>query len=741
MIAGSPLAAALSDRYRIEKELGQGGMATVYLAEDLKHHRKVAIKVLEERSVHAGDARFEREIRVAAQLSHPHILSLHDSGEAAGHRYYVMPYVAGETLRDRLDREGSLAVDEALRLAAEVAEALDCAHRAGIIHRDIKPENIMLHEGHAVVADFGIASAVAAAETQHLTQTGAVMGTPAYLSPEQVNGRELDGRSDLYSLGCVLFECLTGGLPFSGSAMAMMAQRVMQEAPSVRVKRPEIPEGLAQVVQRMMATEPARRYTSGQACVMALRQPLAAGTATPTRPAIVVLPFANLSPDPENEYFSDGLTEEIITDLASVKALSVISRTSAMLLKGTTKDVRTIGRELGVRYVLEGGVRKAGTNLRITATLIDAGTDDQLWSEKFSGTMDDIFEVQERVARDIVGALNVKLSVEEDRRLGDRPIANARAYELYLQARQAIQRYQLERGHALLDQAIAIEGEVPALRALRAYAWYAMVRMGEHRDEPLAKVETEARALIAIAPDAPYGFALQGYAAYERGDLAGAVRAFRAAEQRDPNDANVLFELGITLQAASRPDESEATGNRLTERDPLSPFAHLMRGANTWFVGRGAEGVAHIRTAIEIDPASVISHWALGYNHALAGQLPEAAAEAHWMQERAPQLPYTTQLRALVAALQGRCEEAREWLLTVDWAALDAHHTFHLCESFIMAGDTTRGLQLFERAVENGFYPHAYFATHCPFLAPVRGTVEFDRILARAAERVAAFDA
>jgi len=268
-----------------------------------------------------------------------------------------------------------------------------------------------------------------------------------------------------------------------------------------------------------------------------------------------------------------------------------------------------------------------------------------------------------------------------------------------------------------------------------------MVRMGEHRDEPLAKVETEARALIAIAPDAPYGFALQGYAAYERGDLAGAVRAFRAAEQRDPNDANVLFELGITLQAASRPDESEATGNRLTERDPLSPFAHLMRGANTWFVGRGAEGVAHIRTAIEIDPASVISHWALGYNHALAGQLPEAAAEAHWMQERAPQLPYTTQLRALVAALQGRREEAREWLLTVDWAALDAHHTFHLCESFIMAGDTTRGLQLFERAVENGFYPHAYFATHCPFLAPVRSTVEFDRILARAAERVAAFDA
>jgi serine/threonine protein kinase/tetratricopeptide (TPR) repeat protein len=740
------LVVALADRYRIERELGQGGMATVYLADDLKHKRKVAIKVLRPELAEAlGAERFLREIETTANLRHPHILPLYDSGDAGGFLFYVMPLVEGESLRDRLEREKQLPLEDALQIAREVADALSYAHGRGIVHRDIKPENILLEHGHAVVADFGIARAISAAGEQGLTQTGMAVGTPMYMSPEQAAGeKDLDGRSDLYSLACMLYEMLAGQPPFTGPTVeSVVHQHIVAEPRAITQIRPAVPAVIAGVLQRALAKNPADRFNPVAQFSEALRPgttPPAVATAPPSDRSIGILPFVNLSADPENEYFSDGLTEELIADLARVKALRVISRTSSMLLKGTTKGIRAIGTELGVRYVLEGSVRRAGNALRITAQLIDADTDAHLWSEKYTGTLDDVFDLQERVSRAIVDALDVTLSSEEDRRLTDRPIRNVRAFELYLQARQAMQRYQLDRGTALLEQAIAIEGEVPALRALRAYGWNALARMGEDR-APLARVEREADALIADAPDAPYGYALRGFAAYERGDLALAVRSFRAAEARDPNDADVLFYMGISLQAANRDADAAAVSARLMARDPLSPFAELLAGANTWFVGRGAEGIVRIRRGLEIEPASVIAHWALGYNCALAGRLPEAAAEGEWMREHAPHLPYTVQLRALVAAIEGRKDEALTWLRTVDWAALDSHHTFHLSESFAMAGDTTRALELLERAVDNGFYTHDFFAVHCPFLAPLRGMAEFERILAKARRRVAEFDA
>jgi serine/threonine-protein kinase len=745
------LAAALADRYRLERELGAGGMATVYLAEDLKHHRKVAVKVMRDDLARAvGAERFLSEIRTTATLQHPHILPLFDSGEITlptdptastvpAVLFLVTPFIDGETLRARLDREGRLPVAEAIAIAREVADALDCAHRAGIIHRDIKPENILLSQGHAIVADFGIARPAAGGEGPRLTQTGQTIGTPAYLSPEQVTDEPLDARSDLYSLGCVLYECVTGELPFGGSAMAMLAQRVTRAPPSARARRSEVTPALDAALLAALATRAADRPASCGEWAASLGAAVAGEGATARR-GIVVLPFANHSPDPENEYFSDGLTEELIGDLAAIKSLQVISRTSAMQLKGTTKDVRTIGRELGVRYVLEGSVRRAGTSLRITAQLIDAATDAQLWGAKYGGTIDDVFEVQERVSREIVSALGLTLTSEEDRRLAHRSIENVRAFELYLQARQAMQRYQLERGKALLDQAIALEGEVPALRALRAYGWFALVRMGEHRDEPLARVEAMATELIADAPDAPFGYALRGFACYERGDLAGAVRAFTQALERDPNDADVLFQLGISLQAAFRNADGAAVSALLKERDPLSPYTELLAGANAWFVGRAADAIPHIERGLAIEPESVITHWALGYNYALAGRWAEAAREAEWMQQRAPQLPYTKQLRGLVAAHEGRHDEALTILRTVDWAALDAHHTFHLSESFAMAGDTEWALALLERAVNNGFYPLDFIVSWCPFLAPLRPLPAFAAIAARVAQRVSEFE-
>ncbi len=737
--AAARLVAALSGSYRIDRQLGAGGMATVYLAHDIKHDRKVAIKVLRpELAAVIGAERFLAEIRTTANLQHPHILALHDSGETDGFLFYVMPFIDGESLRDRLDREQQLPVEAAMGIVREVADALDYAHRAGVVHRDIKPENILLSDGHAVVADFGIARAVTGAEDARLTQTGQVVGTPAYLSPEQVTGEPVDGRSDLYSLGCVLYECLAGELPFGGPAMAMLAQRVISPPPSVRKRRGDVPAHVDQVLLKAMATQSTDRFSTCRELMAAFNAPPAVATG-PDRRSMVVLPFVNQIPDPDNEIFSDGLTEEIIADLARVKGMSVLSRTSSMRLKGTTMSIRTLGRELNVRYALSGSVRRAGNSLRITAELIDATTDTPVWAEKFSGTMDDVFDVQERVAREIVKALGITLSADENRRLTDRPITSVRAFELFLHARQAMQRYQLDRGAALLAQAIAIEGEVPALRALRAYGWFALVRMGESRTDPLAKVEAEAAALIADAPDAAYGHALRGFASYERGDLPGAVRSFRAALARDPNDAEVLFQMGISLQAANRNEEAATTSSDLTTRDPLSPFADLLAGANHWFVGAAADGIAFVERALTREPDFVIAHWALGYNYALANRMTDATREAEWMLLRAPHLPYTVQLRALVNAAGGRRAEALERLRAVDWAALDAHHTFHLSESFAMAGDLGQALELFERAVDNGFYPYDFFATHCPFLAPLRGLPEFHRILAKAGERVAVF--
>ena len=740
------LVASLADRYRIERELGQGGMATVYLAQDLKHDRKVAVKVLREDLTESlGRSRFLREIRLASALNHPHILPLYDSGEADGFLYFVMPVMQGQTLRDRLAAEKSLPVEDAVRIAMEVADALDYAHRHDVVHRDIKPENILLHEGHALVADFGIGKALVAASeaSTTVTQVGVTVGTPAYMSPEQAAGEELDGRSDLFALGCVFYEMLTGEVAFTGpTVQAIIARRFVYSPPRVTEFRNSIPQVVSDTVERLLEKGPAERPTTGALVVRALRS----GEATAARPrsddkSLAVLPFVNRSADAENEYFAEGLTEELITDLARIRALRLISRTSSMQLKGTTKGMRDIGRELGVRYVLEGSVRRAGNSLRITAQLIDSQSDAQLWAEKYNGTMDDVFDVQERVSRAIVDALDLTLSAAEDRQLTDHPVRDVRAFELYLEARQELRRYNLERGSVLLERAIAIEGEVPALRALRGAACITRLRMGIDRERALREAEAEGQALLHIAPDTAYGHALLAVVAYERGEHPAAVRSAAAALAFDPNDAEVLFYMGVSYQAADQHQQLLETSARLQKADPLSSFASLLAGIATWFSGRAADGLHSMERALATDPDSAIIRWTLGYDYAIVGRLADARAHAEWLHQRAPQLPYTVQLRALLAAMDGRKEEALVWLRGVDTGSLDAHHTFHLGESFAMAGDPARALELLERAVDYGFYPHDFFAVHCPFLASLRGTPEFERILAKAAVRVQEFSA
>src|SRR6266705_575923 len=435
------LSAALGDRDTIARVLGRSGTSTEYVAKDLRHSRPVAIKVLRPDVAAAiGAERFLREIAIVARLTHPHVLPLIDSGQADGSLYYVMPYVRGETLRERLVREQRLALKDALRIARELGAGLDYAHREGFVHRDVKPENVLLADGHAVLADFGIARAIFQAGGEHVTEVGLAIGTPEYMSPEQAAGdRELDGRCDVYALACVIYEMLAGEPPFSGgSARAVVAKHLSEPPPPLRARRPDAPAGVEQALARALAKDPADRFASVAEFATALEAthaPDAAPTLVGKTRSLAVLPFVNGSADPENEYLCDGVTDELINALTKVEGLRIASRTSVFALKGKPQDIRAIGALLGVSAVLEGTVRKAGERLRITVQLTAADDGRNLWSERYDRLLDDVFAVHDEIARTIVSTLRTTFLADIADPTPRRYTDNVQAYSLYLKGR------------------------------------------------------------------------------------------------------------------------------------------------------------------------------------------------------------------------------------------------------------------------------------------------------------------
>jgi serine/threonine-protein kinase len=472
----SYLKTALADRYQIERELGQGGMAIVYLARDLRHRRDVALKILKPQLAPLiGADRFTREIEIAAGLSHPHILPLLDSGsfsmgEGATSQlipYYVMPYVEGESLRSRLDREGKLPADEAIRLARETADALDYAHRQGVVHRDIKPENILLSEGHAVVADFGIARAVGVAGGSRLTATGLAVGTPLYMSPEQVAGEgEADGRSDLYSLGTVLFETLTGRLPFSGdSAQSAMAKRVLEPPPLVRISGAQVSARVEKALARALATRRDDRFatagefsialaTTGEVATVSagsrrarwlgiaavaliaallLAQRFLGDTQAPIT-SLAIMPLSNSGDDSETQYLSDGIHEAVADLLRRLPALTVTAPSLVRQIQRQrpTATTEQLGRELNVGAVLTWDLRPANDSLHVRAELLRIPGGDLLWSSRYDRPARDLLAVQGDIARTISESLKLTLTGEEVETLTRLPTRDPVAYDLYL---------------------------------------------------------------------------------------------------------------------------------------------------------------------------------------------------------------------------------------------------------------------------------------------------------------------
>ncbi len=636
------LATALRDRYDVGRELGTGGMATVYLARDLKHGRDVAIKVLRpELAESLGRGRFVREIGLAARLNHPHILPLHDSGEADGFLYFVMPVMEGQTLRERLRQEVHLSVESAVRIATEVADALDYAHRNDVVHRDIKPENILLHEGHAVVADFGIGRAVvaAASESATFTQIGVTVGTPAYMSPEQAAGDELDGRSDLFALGCVLYEMLTGEAAFTGAtAQAVIARRFVHTPPEVSSMRPSVPPALSQTVARLLSKDAADRHATGAQVIASLTSAPVAVQPAPPRAAddtsIAVLPFASLSRDPDDEFFADGVTEEILNALAQIPMLRVAGRSSAFSFKGKNEDLRTVGAKLNVATILEGTIRRAGNRLRVTAQLSKVSDGYQLWSERYDRVAEDVFAVQDEIASAIAGKLRLTLANDASGRTARAPTQHIGAYELYLKGRALL--YQrgrsIPKARECFEQAVALDPNY-------AQAWAGMAdaytTAGYSGFAPGAEVMPQAmdaaRRALTLDPDLAEAHNALACATlvWER-DYELAELEFKRALELNPNyaQAQAWYGLFFLQWTCGREREAYVILEAAVRNDPLSSYMHVIHGFADVVSGKYEEAVAHGRRGVELDPKSYLAQWVLMEALSNGGHYAEAVERA-----------------------------------------------------------------------------------------------------------------
>jgi eukaryotic-like serine/threonine-protein kinase len=653
MSLASPWAEALRDRYVLERELGRGGMATVYLARDLKHDRFVALKVLRpELAQTLGPERFHREIETVARLQHPHILPVHDSGETAGQLWFTMPFVEGESLRDRLRREQQLPVEVALRIATEAARALQYAHEHGVIHRDVKPENLLLtKDGSALVADFGIARALGTGDDR-LTETGISVGTPAYMSPEQATGdRHLDARTDVYSLGAVLYEMLAGEPPFTGAtAQSIVAKRLSGAVPPLRHVRPSVPESVEHAVIRALALVPADRFASAAEFARALGSTGATPAATPTAPlasavgtgrvrasarawrvpiavmalglgviiglgvlfawrrghpgvgttagakVLAVLPFENLG-DSADAYFADGVANDLRTKLSQLPGLQVIARGSSNEYRRTTKTQQQIASELGVDYLLTATVQwekiaGGASRVRVSPELVDVSPNHaprSKWGQQFDAALTDVFQVQADIATRVAEALNVALGAKQQQVIAQQPTANLAAYNAFLRGEAAVERaYFQENDYRKVREALHFYEEAVALDPRFVNAWV-----------ELALWYTGLASSGQLPTDSSNARrAVEHLAALAPGmpDVQLALGSYAQTVRRDPAQARAHYEAGLKV-------------------DPGNARLLLYMGRLERGLGRLDEAVTHASQAQALDPRS---YWA---THVLAEAL------------------------------------------------------------------------------------------------------------------------
>ncbi|HEY4303860.1 MAG TPA: protein kinase [Gemmatimonadaceae bacterium] len=680
MAEHDPLFASLQDRFRVEKELGRGGFAVVYLAHDLRHDRPIALKVLHtDVAASIGAERFEREIRMAARLQHPHILGVFDSGNAEGRLWFAMPFVEGESLRDRLTREGQLPIAEAISIACEVADALAYAHQHGVIHRDIKPENILLSGRHATVADFGIARAITGDAGERLTLTGMSIGTPGYMSPEQATGeRIIDARSDIYSLGCVLYEMLIGAPPFTGpNARAVIAQMLTESPRSLRASRDGVSPELEGIILRALARTPADRYGTAAELLDALTSvaPAAATKTTPTTIArhrrtpalsifaiglllglgglfawrstrgdatthgLAVLPFENLGAT-EDAYFAEGIAEEIRGKLATIPSLRVTARTSSNTYRDTKKSLETIGGELGVEYLLTGTIRwerdaSGQRHVRVTPELIKATDGSAKWQQPFDAVLSDVFTVQSSIATQVAQALDVTLASKVQRALQARPTKNVDAYQEFLLGEKAtdnmnrIDQKSLAEGEAHYERAVALDTAFGAAWGRVAYVAVTSFSLNPTDEAARGAADAVARAMRLEPDNAQVRRAKSRYLRMVTKDYAGALAEIDTALIREPNNADLLATASGLSALLSRWDAAVDYAKRAYALDPRNPNA-ANAVANILHATRHfAESDQYAVKALALSPGNISYAEGRVINLISLGDLPSAQNVVH----------------------------------------------------------------------------------------------------------------
>ena len=723
-------------QYKILEKLGSGGMGEVWLASDTHLKRNVALKFLpSEVTSEEEKSRFFREARAASALDHPNICTIYEAGETDDDRTYIaMAFCDGETVKEKISR-GPLELGEALDIAIQTGEGLAKAHKEGIVHRDIKPANaILTKEGTVKIVDFGLAKLTGVTQ---LTKTGTSMGTATYMSPEQIRGEGVDHGTDIWALGVMLYEMVTGQLPFQGENDTAVIYSVLNEDPGIlSAIRQDIPRALEEVVGKALVKDPANRYQHVQEMVDEIRNLPSGETGQPEwEKSIVVLPFENMSPDPDQEYFSDGLTEEIITELSKIHSLRVISRNSAMMLKGTRKATKTIGRELNVQYVLEGSVRRVGNDLRITAQLIDASTDAHIWVEKYDGTLDDVFSIQETVARSIVEALDLVISPEESKRFLDRPIDNFHAYQCYLRARQDILLWTaeaMERATRHLEKGLEIVGENAAILYGLALVEVESVQAGlktpQEADKSLQKAEEYATKILELEPDSPHGHCILGILNHWRSEYFDAVAHYKKVLEQDPVNPDVLWWLGIIYWATDNIEAAEPLAERLLETDPLSPRSHDLMGIILWGAGRLEAAAEATGRAHELEP----ENHQYRLHHVLLLLADDRTDEAKVLTEavrsQSPENVDQWHLSLLASALRDDREEVNGLIESASYpeSDLDENSCWQVAVAYHLIGEIEKTLDWLERAIDRGYVSAITLEA---FFGNLRGEARFDDIM------------
>jgi serine/threonine protein kinase/tetratricopeptide (TPR) repeat protein len=772
--------------YKILEKLGEGGMGVVYKAEDTKLKRHVALKFLPYHLTQDPEAkkRFIHEAQAASALQHNNICTIYEINETdEGQLYISMEHLTGKTLKEKIE-EGPLSVEETVDIVTHIARGLEKAHNKKIVHRDIKPANILITEDGVVkIVDFGLAKL--AGQTK-MTKTGTTLGTVAYMSPEQTQGDDVDHRTDIWALGVILYEMLTGKLPFKGDYDQAVMYSILNEAPeSPSAIRKEITVPLEKILFKALEKEPDRRYQTmldfiqdlesktpysksistksspPQNRIWGIRKPVffsglavlavAAALAvwkffpsTPVEPtpekSLIVLPFANISPDPEQDYFCDGMTEEIIATLSQLGDLLVISRSSAMTFRQTDKTIPEIARMVNVRYVLEGSVRKAGSDLRITAQLIDSKTDAHLWADNYSGTLEDIFSIQENVSRSIADALKIRLGSAGNRILSERPVSDVQAYEYYLKANREIltcTKEGTDRAVEYLLNGLNLLGENAYLYSALAYAYWQYQNLGIQIPGSSNKIKEYANKALALDPDFSKAHAVLGWSEMFSGNIDKSVDHLRRALALNPDEYIALHGMSVIYIWAGKVEAASSFLKRMHQVDPLNPITYVDDAAAYFHAGENDTALTLIENAYRMIPGNPVVRYYYCFILAYSGQTEKSFHMAEQSIEQSPENIHSKLSILMKYALQNEKGKIDSFM-TEDFQSVirtDFGSEYWTAVFYSLINEKDKALKWLERAVEDGYMNYPRLAGKDPFLENIRQEARFQALLGRVKKR------